>query len=67
MSGCSIADSDEVAKEADECNIAVDWEPTALYLRYQHSAELVRSIHLFELPIQCRFLALFSSASTTLP
>uniref|UniRef100_A0A914XR81 ubiquitinyl hydrolase 1 n=1 Tax=Plectus sambesii TaxID=2011161 RepID=A0A914XR81_9BILA len=39
--GCSIVVSDQVIADIGVCNIAVDWEPTALYLRYQHSAELL--------------------------
>jgi len=39
--GCRIDEGNDVIVSAEPFNIAIDWRPTALYLRYQHSAELV--------------------------
>lgn len=44
--GCVISRGQEVITE-DIGRIAVDWKPTALYLRYQHSVELA-SVWLFD-------------------
>ena len=43
--GCVIP-RDNVVIAEDVNRIAVDWKPTALYLRYQHSVELVRFFYI---------------------
>lgn len=39
--GCVIFNNDEIIED-NLLAVAIDWKPTALYLRYQHSVELVR-------------------------
>ncbi|MCP9258936.1 Ubiquitin carboxyl-terminal hydrolase 32 [Dirofilaria immitis] len=38
--GCIILNNDEIIKDCLMA-VAIDWKPTALYLRYQHSVELL--------------------------
>ncbi|VDK88939.1 unnamed protein product [Litomosoides sigmodontis] len=38
--GCVILSNDEIV-ESNLVAVAIDWKPTALYLRYQHSVELL--------------------------
>lgn len=39
--GCAILTNDEIIED-NLVAVAIDWKPIALYLRYQHSVELVR-------------------------
>lgn len=39
--GCVILSNDEIIRD-NLVAVAIDWKPTALYLRYQHSVELVK-------------------------
>lgn len=42
--GCLIVCGEDVRVDLTNCFVAVDWDITALHLRYQHSLEMVRKL-----------------------